>query len=313
MQPHTACGLDGWQRLIGRWATEATHPQLPGALVHGSATFEWFDGRQFVIHRTHYDHLQIPDAISIIGVTDARLSMHYFDYRGVYRLLGTSLEHNQWRFWHDAPGFNQRFTGILSEDDSTIAGQAQLSRDGTSWSDDLAVTYRRSPAPRDLLAHTHPDLDAMARRVIDANHYMTLATTDPDGRPRLSPVYYTPARYSDFYWVSSPQAQHSRNLAERPDIEIVIFDSTAPVGEGEAVYVTAAATAIPDDALEAVCCEAFRITAGARRFTPQDLRGDALRLYVGRAKSCHVHIAANHPTHGRGIDTRQQANPSTAT
>jgi predicted pyridoxine 5'-phosphate oxidase superfamily flavin-nucleotide-binding protein len=45
-----------------------------------------------------------------------------------------------------------------------------------------------------------PDLNAMARRAIDANRYTTLATVDPDGRPRLSPVYYTAARYTDFYW-----------------------------------------------------------------------------------------------------------------
>ena len=45
----------------------------------------------------------------------------------------------------------------------------------------------------------HPDLDAMAQRVIDANHYMTLATRNDDGSPRLWPVYYTCARYKDFY------------------------------------------------------------------------------------------------------------------
>ena len=47
------------------------------------------------------------------------------------------------------------------------------------------------------------ELDATARRVIDANHYMTLGTRDPSGGPRLSPVYYTAARYTDFYWLSS--------------------------------------------------------------------------------------------------------------
>jgi hypothetical protein len=60
----------------------------------------------------------------------------------------------------------------------------------------------------------------------------------------LSPVYYAGARYSDFYWVSSPQAQHSRNIEQRPAVEIVIFDSTAAVGKGEAVYVAADATAL---------------------------------------------------------------------
>lgn len=162
-------------------------------------------------------------------------------------------------------------------------------------------------------SHTPPaDLNAMARRVIDANHYMTLATTDPDGRPRLSPVYYAAARYSDFYWVSPPQARHSRNLAARPEAEIVIFDSTAPVGEGEGVYLAATARAVADEELEAVLPEAFRATAGARRFTSDELRDSDLRLYVARTTSCEVHVAARHPVDGRGVDTRQPADPASA-
>jgi hypothetical protein len=156
----------------------------------------------------------------------------------------------------------------------------------------------------------HPDLDSMARGVIDANHYMTLATREPDGRPRLSPVYYTCARYSDFYSVSSPRARHSRNLLERPEVQIVIFDSASPVGEGEAVYIAASATEVPDGRLEDVSSEAFATTAGARRFTPQELRGRELCLYVAHARSCEVHVPGDHPTHGRGIDTRQPANPA---
>jgi hypothetical protein len=79
-----------------------------------------------------------------------------------------------------------------------------------------------------------PELDAMARRAIHANHYMTPVTRDPDARPRLSPVYYTPARYTDFYWVSSPNAHRSRNLAKHPEVAIVIFDSTAAVSNSRA-------------------------------------------------------------------------------
>jgi hypothetical protein len=137
---------------------------------------------------------------------------------------------------------------------------------------------------------------------------MTLATLDPGGRPRVSPVYYTPARYSDFYWVSSPDAQHSRNVHERPEIEIVIFDSTAAAGEGEAVYLGATARQVGDDELEQACDEAFRATAGARRFEPDELRGE-IRLYVARATSCEVHVPGRHPTHGRGLDSRQPADP----
>jgi hypothetical protein len=157
----------------------------------------------------------------------------------------------------------------------------------------------------------HPDLDAVARRVIDANHYMTVATVDPSGRPRLSPVFYTAARYADFYWVSSPAAHHSRNLLARPEVEIVIFDSTVAVGDAEAVYLAATARPVGDEELEGACGEAFRTTAGARRFAPDELRGDAalLRLYVARVASCEVLVRGRDPVHGRGVDTRQEADP----
>jgi hypothetical protein len=311
-------GLPGWQRFIGRWVTEGAHPLLPGDVIRGHTTFEWLDGQQFVIQRSHYDHQDIPDAIAIIGAISEseagepeagqQLSLHYYDSRGLYRVYTVSLEGDQWRFWRDDPGFRQRFTGRFSTDGDTITGQGQMARKGAGWEDDLALTYRRSPSGSGPTAG-HADLNAMARRVIDANHYMTLATTDPDGRPRLSPVYYTPARYSDFYWVSAPGAQHSLNLAERPETEIVIFDSSAPANRGEGVYLRATVTEVPDDQLDLVAAEAFRPAAGARPFTPGELRDGALRLYVAHTRSCEVHVAAQHPVHGRGTDTRQPADP----
>lgn len=157
---------------------------------------------------------------------------------------------------------------------------------------------------------TPGELDTIARRVIDTNHYMTLGTSESDHRPRLSPVYYTCARYADFYWVSSPRAQHSRNIEQRPAVEIVIFDSTAAVGEGQAVYLAAIARLVPDDRLEAVIPEAFRTTAGAGPLTPDDLVRAGLRLYVASMRSCEVHVPGRHPRFGRGIDSRQPADPT---
>ena len=56
----------------------------------------------------------------------------------------------------------------------------------------------------------------IARSIIDANLYMTLATADEAGRPWVSPVCYAFAGYEEFFWVSSPEATHSRNLPGRP-------------------------------------------------------------------------------------------------
>ena len=153
-------------------------------------------------------------------------------------------------------------------------------------------------------------LDEMARRVIDQNLYMVLGTMDPDGQPRLSPVYFTAARYEDFYWVSLPESHHSGNVAERPEVRIVVFDSSSPPGASEAVYVSATARMVPEHELADVVDEAFRTAGGAVRFTPAELSGDArLRLFVAHATSFEVHVRGRHPTHGRGYDSRQTADP----
>ena len=75
---------------------------------------------------------------------------------------------------------------------------------------------------------THANLAAHARAIIDTNLYMTLGTADLDGRPWTSPVYFAAGKDRDLYWTSAVDAQHSRNLAERPFVSIVVFDSTAP-------------------------------------------------------------------------------------
>jgi hypothetical protein len=91
------------------------------------------------------------------------------------------------------------------------------------------------------------DLVANGRAIVDANLYMVLGTADENGRPWASPVYFAPDGYRDFYWVSRPEAAHSRNIELRPEISIVIFDSSVPIGAGQAVYVSAVARKLAGD------------------------------------------------------------------
>src|SRR6266540_2386235 len=95
-----------------------------------------------------------------------------------------------------------------------------------------------------------PDL---ARRLVDANVYLTLATADDSGRPWATPVWYAARDCDEFVWVSRPDARHSLNIAARPEVGIVIFDSTVPVGGAAAVYVEAEAEQVgPDDRTNAL-------------------------------------------------------------
>jgi uncharacterized protein YhbP (UPF0306 family) len=134
--------------------------------------------------------------------------------------------------------------------------------------------------------NSQQDLGAIARSIIDSNFYMTLGTADGDGRPWVSPVYYAHDRYAEFYWVSSPEATHSRNLAARPQVSIVIFDSRTPVGSGQGVYMSAVAEELTDTDLDrGIAIFSHRSEAhGAGEWTLEDVRPPApLRLYRAAA------------------------------
>lgn len=83
-----------------------------------------------------------------------------------------------------------------------------------------------------------------AAAIVAAGSYMTLATADAEGRPWASPVWYAPESSGDLLWVSRPDRRHSLNLAVRPQLAIVIFDSHVKPGSGVAVYIDALATEV---------------------------------------------------------------------
>lgn len=93
------------------------------------------------------------------------------------------------------------------------------------------------------------DFGPVARTSIDSIVYMVLGTADESGFPWVSPVYFASEKYKEFYWMSSPDALHSRNLLQRPQASIVIFDSRIPVGSGQAVYLSAFAEELADNEL----------------------------------------------------------------
>ena len=95
------------------------------------------------------------------------------------------------------------------------------------------------------------DNAAIARAIIDSNSYMILGTADENGSPWASPVWFATEGYREFVWVSSPEARHSRNLSVRPQLSIVIFDSTVTPGDGQAVYMSATAEELTGDEIDA--------------------------------------------------------------
>lgn len=130
------------------------------------------------------------------------------------------------------------------------------------------------------------DPAAAARAIIDANLYMVLGTADHGGRPWVSPVYYAPAAYREFFWVSSPETRHSRNLGERRELGIVIFDSSVPISTGRGVYMSAVADELAgDERLQGIDVFSRRsLSHGGHEWTLSDVEPPArLRLYRATA------------------------------
>jgi hypothetical protein len=151
-------GLHDLDPLVGDWTLEATHPAFPGLVVPGRCSFEWLDGERFLIQRSTADHPDFPNSISVIGAMsdedDERLSMHYYDSRGVHRVYSLEMSEGVLRIARDAPGFSQRLEARLADDGDTFGGVWQLSRDDETWDDDLEITYRRATTA------SHPPPDA---------------------------------------------------------------------------------------------------------------------------------------------------------
>ncbi|WP_406489999.1 pyridoxamine 5'-phosphate oxidase family protein [Streptomyces phaeochromogenes] len=140
----------------------------------------------------------------------------------------------------------------------------------------------------------------VARAIVDANRYMVLATGDRAGMPWSSPVYFAHRGYREFFWVSSPQATHSRNIAVRPQVGIVVFDSSVAIGTGQGVYMSAVAAAV--DAADALAVFSRRsVTHGGRVWTADDIQDaqgvSSLALYRAVADEHSMLAKDGQPDH----------------
>jgi uncharacterized pyridoxamine 5'-phosphate oxidase family protein len=148
------------------------------------------------------------------------------------------------------------------------------------------------------------DLVDLARRTLAGNKYMVLGTVDSSGRARVSPVWFSLVDHRDAYWLSSPTAHHSRNIEERPEVSMVVLDSSLDPHTGQAVYLEATAGRVPDRELAAACDEAFRDVPDELSYTPESLRDEPFVLFRARVTAAEVHVRGRDLGDGSGADQR---------
>ncbi|GAA4543082.1 hypothetical protein [Pseudonocardia xishanensis] len=138
--------------LVGEWTVRPTAPPAWGVgdpdSLQGTVTFEWALGGAYLLARSNAPD-PIPDSIAVIAPDGDGYLQHYFDSRGVTRLLRMTLADGRWTLLRTEPDFSpldfaQRFLGEIASDASTIDGRWEQSHDGgRTWELDFAITYRR--------------------------------------------------------------------------------------------------------------------------------------------------------------------------
>jgi uncharacterized protein YhbP (UPF0306 family) len=143
-----------------------------------------------------------------------------------------------------------------------------------------------------------PDLGTIARTIIDTIMYMVLGTADESGQPWVSPVYFASAGYIEFFWVSSPETRHSRNIATRSQVSLVVFDSKVPISTGQGVYMSAVAEELFGVELERaiVIYSHTSLKHGGPAWKLEDVQAPTLyRLYRATAQEYWVLDPTSHP------------------
>jgi hypothetical protein len=132
-------GLEQFAPLIGEWtASSKTFSEGRGHMNVAPT-----EGGKFLRLDSREDNDLFPQSTQIIGSDEAgnQCTVLYHDERGVHRVYRTTLSSGVWAMWREAPGFNQRFIGKIR--DGVIAGQWEMSEDGSNWKVDFDLTYTK--------------------------------------------------------------------------------------------------------------------------------------------------------------------------
>lgn len=77
--------------------------------------------------------------------------------------------------------------------------------------------------------------------------YSTVATVDPEGAPWAAPQFtWYDATTDTFYWCSSRESQHAKNILYNHKAYITVSDSMAPPGKGDGIYIQAEADEVTE-------------------------------------------------------------------
>lgn len=96
----------------------------------------------------------------------------------------------------------------------------------------------------------------IANEILQKIPYLNLATVSDDGKPWNTAVWYAKDSSYNLYFVSPKETVHAKNIDNRPECFVTIYDSTVPEGEGVGVYIEAEVIKLskPNEIVKAISC-----------------------------------------------------------
>lgn len=142
---HPNPALKPLEALVGEWRVAMVFPADTAAIVHTTMSFTWLEEGAFLLMQMGDRASSLPWSIAIISRDDGveAYSLLYYDWRGVSRIYQMRLSDGVWTQWRTAPGFSQRFSGVLSDDGQTITARWERSSDDVTWEHDFDLTYTK--------------------------------------------------------------------------------------------------------------------------------------------------------------------------
>ncbi|WP_052663641.1 pyridoxamine 5'-phosphate oxidase family protein [Psychromicrobium lacuslunae] len=133
-------------------------------------------------------------------------------------------------------------------------------------------------------------------QLLATNLYLVIATTGEDGAPWVTPVFFAAVGIERVYWVSSPDARHSRNITGNPAVAITAFDSSVEIGRAEAAYADGEAVRAPADEIISGLRILNARVPPAKQLSVKDLVPDGpLCLYRAELKRRHILVRGGNP------------------
>lgn len=135
--------------FVGSWRTsgEVLTPEAHSAPFRARDTYEWLDGRFFLLHR--WD-AEMPDGVTkgieVIGYDPSRRTyfMQSYDSRGNVGSMQASVTGATWTFWAEGV----RFAGGFRDEGMTFAGVwERRAEDGSGWSQWMKIRLTREGPP----------------------------------------------------------------------------------------------------------------------------------------------------------------------